>query len=387
MSEPTSPLSKANILVVDDTPENLRLLSSILSEQGYKVRSALNGQMALRGAQLSPPDLILLDVNMPLMNGYEVCRQLKEHQETYQIPVIFISALDGVEDKVKAFEMGGVDYVTKPFQLQEVLARIHTHLTLRQLQQQLQAQNQRLQAEIQERQRVEAALQVANRELLRLSTCDELTQVANRRHFNGCLDQWWWSLGQTQEDLSLLICDVDYFKSYNDSCGHLAGDRCLQQVAQILQSAVSSSQDLVARYGGDEFMILLPYTNEARGKQIAAMIQDQIRQLRIPHVAHPTCGQVSLSIGLASLIPSPDSPPDLLVACADQALYASKAQGRDCFTAYSELPDSAPDFQPLFRRRGNESRLAHREDGAENGSGSGFEPEWTPAEWDDNGSG
>jgi diguanylate cyclase (GGDEF)-like protein len=382
MTESISPLPKANILVVDDTPENLRLLSSILSEQGYKVRSALNGQMALRGAQLSPPDLILLDVNMPLMNGYEVCRQLKEHHETRQIPVIFISALDGVEDKVKAFEMGGVDYVTKPFQLQEVLARIHTHLTLRQLQQQLQSQNQLLQAEIEERQRVEAALQLANQELLRLSTRDELTQVANRRHFNACLDQWWWSLGQTQEDLSLLICDVDYFKSYNDTCGHLAGDRCLQQVAQILQSALNSSQDLVARYGGDEFMILLPYASEARGEQIAESIQEKIRQLRIPHVAHPVCGQVSLSIGLASLKPSLESPPDLLVGCADQALYTSKAQGRNCITAYSSLPDSAREFPPPSHKKGNELKPAHTEDGATNGSGSGLDSAWTPTEWD-----
>ena len=140
--------AKGNILIVDDTPDNLRLLSTMLSEQGYKVRSALNGEMALMGANVVPPDLILLDINMPKMNGYEVCCALKASDVTRQIPVIFISALGEVWDKVKAFSVGGVDYITKPFQLEEVLARIETHLTIRNLQMQLQEQNNRLKQEV-----------------------------------------------------------------------------------------------------------------------------------------------------------------------------------------------------------------------------------------------
>ncbi|MBD2092973.1 response regulator [Microcoleus sp. FACHB-1515] len=138
----------ANILVIDDTPENLELLSALLSTQGYKVRSVTKGSSGLRGAQAAPPDLILLDVNMPQMDGYEVCRRLKADQRTRHIPVIFISALEDVLDKVKAFEVGGVDYITKPFHVEEVLARIETHLTTQLLQRQLQAQNLRLQQEI-----------------------------------------------------------------------------------------------------------------------------------------------------------------------------------------------------------------------------------------------
>ena len=146
---------KADILVIDDTLENLNLLSAMLTQQGYKVRSVTKGSTGVRGAQTVSPDLILLDVNMPQMNGYEVCQQLKADDRTREIPVIFISALDDVLDKVKAFQVGGVDYVTKPFQVEEVLARIETHLTIRHLQQQLQTQNSQLQQQVRERERAE----------------------------------------------------------------------------------------------------------------------------------------------------------------------------------------------------------------------------------------
>ena len=139
---------KADILAIDDTPENLALLSQMLTEKGYKVRSVTKGSTALRGAKAAPPDLILLDVKMPEMNGYEVCQQLKNDERTRNIPIIFISALGDVFDKVKAFQAGGVDYITKPFQVEEVLARLDTHLTIRNLQIQLQAQNAQLQQEI-----------------------------------------------------------------------------------------------------------------------------------------------------------------------------------------------------------------------------------------------
>ncbi len=146
---------KGDILIVDDTPDNLRLLSTMLQSQGYRVRKAINGQLALKGAQIAPPDLILLDINMPIMNGYEVCEQLKIRPETGNIPVIFISALDQVRDKIKAFQIGGVDYITKPFHIEEVLARVENQLKQQRLSKQLQEQNTRLRAEITVRQRAE----------------------------------------------------------------------------------------------------------------------------------------------------------------------------------------------------------------------------------------
>ncbi|GBF80918.1 hybrid sensor histidine kinase/response regulator [Aphanothece sacrum] len=144
---------QGNLLVVDDTPDNLRLLSAMLSEQGYKVRKALNGQMALNTIYQVPPDLILLDINMPQMNGYDVCQNLKSNEKTQEIPVIFISALDDVLDKVKAFKMGGVDYITKPFQTEEVIARIENQLTI-------QRQKKQLQQEVKERQKTEETLRI-----------------------------------------------------------------------------------------------------------------------------------------------------------------------------------------------------------------------------------
>jgi two-component system, sensor histidine kinase and response regulator len=148
MSNSPERIPRADLLIIDDTPENLNLLSAVLSKQGYKVRCVTKGSAGIRGALAAPPDLILLDINMPVMNGYEVCQRLKAEAKTQEIPVIFISALDDVLDKVQAFTAGAVDYITKPFQVEEVLARVETHLTLRSLQQQLQAQNAQLQQQM-----------------------------------------------------------------------------------------------------------------------------------------------------------------------------------------------------------------------------------------------
>ncbi|WP_432807717.1 hybrid sensor histidine kinase/response regulator [Pantanalinema sp. GBBB05] len=161
----TSHTNIANILLVDDTPDNLRLLAKMLESQGYKVRKTTSGRMALQSAHREPPDLILLDINMPEMNGYEVCQQLKQSEATQQIPVIFISALDQLGDKVRAFDLGGLDYITKPFQEQEVLVRVRNQLLIQQQKRQLIRQNQQLQQEIQERQRAEAEIRQLNANL------------------------------------------------------------------------------------------------------------------------------------------------------------------------------------------------------------------------------
>lgn len=154
-----------DILIVDDMPDNLRLLSAMLSDQGYKVRTAINGKRALQAVDAVPPDIILLDINMPEMNGYEVCQHLKSADPTRDIPIIFISALDDVFDKVMAFDVGGVDYITKPFQVQEVLARVNNHLQIRSLQKQLQDQNLQLQQEVRDRIAAQQSLEQLNQEL------------------------------------------------------------------------------------------------------------------------------------------------------------------------------------------------------------------------------
>ncbi len=160
--------SRGTILIVDDTPENLHLLSSMLKDHGYAVRAMINGEMAIKSVQIAPPDIILLDINMPGITGYEVCRRLKASSHTESIPIIFISALGEVMNKIEAFEVGGIDYITKPFQVEEVMARVTTHLSLRQMQQRLQQQNTHLQAEITERIQAEQALRQANDQLVQL---------------------------------------------------------------------------------------------------------------------------------------------------------------------------------------------------------------------------
>jgi diguanylate cyclase (GGDEF)-like protein len=337
MEEIAADIAKADILVVDDTLANVQLLSRMLTEYGYKVRKVLNGKMALMGVQTAPPDLILLDVNMPEISGYEVCQQIKANEATQNIPVIFISALDEAADKVKAFSVGGADYITKPFQVAEVLARVEHQLMLRELQQQLREQNVLLQKKIYEHERTlyelekaKTALQQANDELQRLAIMDDLTQVANRRHFYDYLSQEWKRALREQNFISLLLCDVDHFKRYNDASGHQAGDRCLQQVAQAIQSALHRPSDLVARYGGEEFTVILPATDAIGAKHIAQTMQTTLRQLQMLHPDSSVSAFVTLSIGVACIIPSAHESPDALVALADQALYAAKELGRNC---------------------------------------------------------
>ena len=173
MNNPQLPAKKGNILIVDDTPDNLRLLSTILQSHGYQVRTAISGQMALKGAKILPPDLILLDINMPSMNGYEVCTKLKNTSKTAEIPVIFISALDQIFDKVQAFQVGGADYITKPFQIEEVIVRIENQLNQQRLSRQLKEQNNRLSAEIAVRQRAEEEL------FFLLSTTQAIAEAAD----------------------------------------------------------------------------------------------------------------------------------------------------------------------------------------------------------------
>lgn len=332
---PISPTG-GEILIVDDTPNNLRLLSSMLTEQGYVVRKALNGASALRSIKADPPDLVLLDVKMPQMNGYEVCQKLKAEDPTNEIPVIFISALDEAMDKVKAFVVGGVDYITKPFQLEEVLARVDNQLMLRQQKQQLTEQNNRLQDEIEKREKAELALKLMNQELQQLNqslyhlaNLDGLTQVANRRRFDDYFEREWLRMRRERLPIALILCDVDYFKPYNDAYGHQAGDDCLRVIARAINRAVRRPADLVARYGGEEFAILLPNTEEKGAMDVAGKIRESVEECQISHAQSEVGDRVTLSMGLTSLIPTIEISPDVVIATADRALYEAKNRGRN----------------------------------------------------------
>ncbi|MDJ1176986.1 diguanylate cyclase [Roseofilum capinflatum] len=485
MSRKLSKRLKPTILVVDDTPANLSLLTRILVKEGYKVNAASSGEEAFSYILTGSVDLVLLDVMMPEMDGYQVCQHLKSMELTAHIPVLFISGMDETPSKIKGFEVGGVDYISKPFEPVEVVVRIEHQLRLRKYQRELEEQNAQLQllldttealsdavdiesalegvlakicqtmdwdfgeawiptqggtqlrlsrggyshspqfeafrhlseaiaftpheglpgrvwiskelewiediseatrmisprmqqakevglkgalavpicwqrevlavlmffsrspyyphqrsltlvqsvanqlASLMRRKQAESDLRQANQELTRLATLDGLTQVANRGHFDQVLHQEWSRLLHQVQPLSMILADVDYFKRYNDCYGHLAGDDCLRQVAQVMVEAVRRSRDLVARYGGEEFVVLLPNTNSLGAFRVAERIHQGIKERQLPHANSDVQPYVTLSLGVACLVPSIALSPESLIATADASLYQAKDQGRD----------------------------------------------------------
>lgn len=346
----------ASILIVDDVPDNLRLLSEMLQQQNFQVRQATNGTMAIDTINELPPDLILLDIQMPGIDGYEVCRRLKNDEATKSIPIIFLSALTEAVDKVKAFSFGAVDYISKPFDLQEVLARVNNQLQLQTLRRTLEKRNQSLNKAMEDlegaynessdlRNRLEKAnreLRTANHKLEALATIDGLTQIANRRCFDDYFAQKWQECLQMRQPIAVLLGDIDFFKPYNDHYGHQMGDRCLCQVAKTIENSLLRSDDLAARYGGEEFVVVLPHTSIEGTENIANRILENIRNLAIAHATSSVSPTISLSVGAHVLTPTEAIAPNTLVECCDQALYFAKEQGRDRLIFYSEIP-AAPD--------------------------------------------
>ena len=303
------------ILIVDDNATNLSVLSKNLKTAGFKVRVAIDGETAIEQVKDEPPELILLDIIMPGIDGFATCNMLKTNPATRDLPVIFLTALSETQDKLKGLSVGAVDYITKPFQEEEVLARVIIHLKLRFLTKTVVEQA--------------AALQKANQYLQLLANLDGLTQIPNRRQLDEYLNQEWRRLSRENLPLSLIMCDIDYFKHYNDYYGHLAGDNCLKEVAQAIDRAVKRPADLVARYGGEEFAVIMPNTNAEGAIRVAELIQLEIKQLKIPHAQSQVSAYITLTLGISSQVPTQESQPKFLIDAADQALYAAKKQGRD----------------------------------------------------------
>jgi diguanylate cyclase (GGDEF)-like protein len=310
------------ILIVDDNPANLSVLSKVLKSSGLKVRVATDGKSAIEQVQYDPPDLILLDVKMPGIDGFQTCQCLKSNLNTQDIPVIFMTALADTEYKVKGLSLGAVDYITKPFQEVEVLARVRVHLQLRFLTQQVMEQS--------------TALRQANQELQRLAHLDGLTELANRRRFDEYLHDQWQRLQREKAPLSLILCDVDYFKSYNDYYGHQAGDDCLKQVANALKNCFKRPADLVSRYGGEEFAAILPNIGLKEAIRVAQLIQSSVQNLQLVHCQSSISKNVTVSLGISSQIPNPDWSVNLLINGADAALYEAKKLGRNRYCYQQE---------------------------------------------------
>jgi diguanylate cyclase (GGDEF)-like protein len=349
-------MGKGTILIVDDDPLNVDLLKRILTKQGYDVRSATNGRETLASSRENPSDLVLLDIRMEEMDGYEVCRRLKADPVTASIPVIFVSAMEGGMDKARAFAVGGVDYVTKPFHAAEVVARIEVQLKISRLQQQMVRKNaelERTQQEIVEKNeeleqtkeelvRKNEELERKNQILQALSYLDPLTGIPNRRHLDETLKQEWRRARRVRQPLSLVIADVDHFKIYNDTYGHQTGDECLKAVAAQLKSAERRAGDLAARYGGEEFALVLPGTDEKGAWSIAEDVRTRVEGLGMLH-SGSSHRVVTVSCGAATAYPAEDDTPEDLILAADRALYRAKESGRNRSAA-------APDSQPSSSR-------------------------------------
>lgn len=510
--------SSKTILIVDDTPNNLQLLFKYLKEVGYRVLIAQNGEKAIKTALAIIPDLILLDVMMPGIDGFDTCSHLKENVSTKDIPIIFMTALAETKYKLKGFKIGAVDYITKPIEREELLARIETHLALQSLHQRLvkDAARQKLLFEISDRIRqsldLKSILKTATQEIRACLDCDSvwlahahtcnknieieayasnvdpnidlqtivpwdylcpgeeeyqhylagkiqiidhslspdgqsldankvskisfpfsfenrlilpilipvlsnsprvidartvnhenvlwgwliadqyqsarqwqteeidllkglttqlaiairqglmhqqlaqqasidpLTLIYNRRHLNQQIDLEWRRLQRVNAPMSLIMCDVDSFKIYNDTYGHQKGDECLQQIAKALSTVLKRPADILARYGGEEFTVVLPQTPQYGAIKLAEAMRVAVKDLRIPHVNSSVNSIVTISIGIASTVPSSEDNPQLLLEAADLALYKAKGRGRDCIAIYPEPISQSKDRQELELR-------------------------------------
>ena len=322
-------MSQSDILIVDDNPANLDLLSGLLREHGFRFRVTTSGRRAITAAQTSRPALIMLDITMPDMDGYAVCTELKADPRTCQIPVIFISALDEAMDKVKAFRAGAADYVAKPFHFEEVMARIEHQLQIANLKTDLELRNSELIAKNELLEAVSRDLQKANDELASLSMTDALTGIPNRRQFHKVIEAEWSRAQRSGQPLAVMMIDVDFFKLYNDAYGHQLGDDCLTRIARALRIGLNRAGDFIGRYGGEEFVAILPNVDTEAARDHGKRLCEYVRELAIPHSGSVVAEIVTVSIGFAATAPTLDRTPTTIVAAADLALYEAKRRGRN----------------------------------------------------------
>lgn len=323
------------ILIVDDSPEIRLVLRRMLRKAGYgEVLEAASGEKALEILRTVEVDLILLDVEMEGMDGLSTCRAIREHTGLLDVPIIMVTAREDTKTLQEAFQSGALDYVRKPFQKAELLARVRSALRLKQemdLRKQREKELETLTRELEE----------ANEKLRELSRTDSLTGLANRRVFDEFLHKEFSRAQRHGRPLALLMMDVDRFKTFNDTYGHLAGDACLQSVAKVFQKTLSRSSDLAARYGGEEFAGLLPETDPAGALRVAQNVLEEVRALGIPHKGLPW-GVVSVSIGVAAYTRDFPKSPEDLVARADEALYKAKNGGRNRIVMVSDQVFTEP---------------------------------------------
>lgn len=288
-----------SLLIVDDSPHDINTLLSALTE--YRLFTATESTQALTIAARLQPDLILLGIRLPGMNGYEICRQLKQQADTRNIPVIFVTEPNNEENETRGFSVGAVDYITKPIHPNIVRVRVAARLQLK-----------------------------THRDRLALTAdTDMLTGIPNRRYFETVIQNEWNRVLRYNKPLSLIMVDVDYFKRYNDHYGHAAGDDCLKAIADSFTGTLRRAGDMVARLGGEEFVCLLPEITREQAINLAEQLLYSIRELNIAHADSAVADHVTVSLGLAYLNLSQHTTWQTLLKQADQALYQAKHEGHN----------------------------------------------------------
>jgi diguanylate cyclase (GGDEF)-like protein len=320
----------ARILVVDDIEDGRLVLQGLLRGAGYPdvaLASSADETMALFGMNGAEPDpggieLALLDVSMPSTDGIELCRRIKACEPLRDVQIIMVTAHTEESIVARAFEAGAIDYIAKPVRPIELAARVRSALRLKSEMDSRKAR---------ERELLEVArwLEEANASLRRLTTLDALTGAGNRRHFDAQLDAEWRRSARGGEPLAVVMIDIDYFKSYNDRFGHPAGDECLRRVAEALTGALQRATDSLSRYGGEEFAAVLSRTDERGALRVGEALRAAVAALRIPAPAEAERPFVTVSVGVASVVPPRNGTHAPLVAAADAALYEAKQAGRN----------------------------------------------------------
>jgi diguanylate cyclase (GGDEF)-like protein len=308
--------SLGRILVVDDNSDNVEIIATRLRFRGYQIDEAGDGATALDLVRKNPPDLMLLDVMLPDIDGYEIARRVKNDDNMPFIPIILVTARDTTQDKVAGLDAGADDYLTKPINFPELEARVRSMLRIK-----------RLQDEI----------ELKNRELERLSISDGLTGLFNHRHIHNLLHEEFERADRLGERLSVAMFDLDRFKSVNDTHGHQAGDRVLEQMAEILREAAREI-DRLGRYGGEEFMGILPGTSIDDAEVFVERVRHEVAR-RPFNIGKDEPLKMTTSVGIATY-PDPNiTDPETLVRLADEALYAAKAMGRNRVVRFDRLPE------------------------------------------------
>lgn len=292
---------KPSIMIVDDSPGNIKMLEEALKNE-YHIETASTPSIAIDLLKSNrKPDIVLLDIIMPEMDGYALCRIIKNDPDTKNIPVIFLTARDTTDDEVEGLSMGAVDYISKPYNMPIIKARINTHIDLKRKYELLES----------------------------MAMIDGLTEIPNRRYLEEHIEKEWRRNLRVRKHLSCIMMDIDFFKLYNDNYGHLQGDLCLKKVSSAISNSLCRPGDFVARYGGEEFAAILPETDLNYAFDIAVNIQDAVRSLDIRHDYSSALDRVSLSIGVASIVPEIGMTHEYLINQADDNLYKAKKNGRN----------------------------------------------------------